>query len=214
MSLHPEYPKDNDQDLLNRAVKEAKSYADIKKLPYKQFWNGLEFFEFQHIFFAEQFECQDCYTIHNNWMLGFEAKEYRLKELHLYKFDYDGYYSSDNNYYLSLDYDEQERTLEYYYYLLFYFIDRNDKMTLMLGLYLANISNRIVILPRFKCYDVKHKTTPICSTADTECNFLVHWNIKRFNSVFKAKYRESVYIIYIYIYIIDIFNSSIYFKIS
>lgn len=73
-------------------------------------------------------------------------------------------------------------------------------MTLMLGLYLANISSRILILPRFKCYNVKRKSTPICSSPDTECNFLVHWNVKRFNSVFKPIYRESVlYIFYLFI---------------
>lgn len=62
----------------------------------------------------------------------------------------------------------------------------------MLGLYLANLSYRIIILPRFKCYNINRKTTPICTSPETECNFLVHWNIKRFNSVFKWKYRESV----------------------
>lgn len=113
ISLHKKYPKENGQKLLNRAIKEGKLYADINLLPHTKFWNGLEFFELQHIFFAEEFKCDDCYTIHNNWMLGFEAKEYRLKELNLYKNDFYGYYSSNSNYYLSLDYDKQERSLEY-----------------------------------------------------------------------------------------------------
>lgn len=76
--------------------------------------------------------------------------------------------------------------------LIYHNYFRNDKTTLMLGLYLANISNRILILPRFKCYNVNRKLTPICSTPNTECNFLVHWNIKRFDNSFKRKYRESV----------------------
>lgn len=111
--LHKEYPYDNDQDLLNRAIKEAESYAVIKILPHNKFWNGYEFFELQHIFFYEQYKCSDCYTIHNNWILGFQAKEYRLKEIHMYKFDYNSYYSSDNNYYILLDYENQERTFKY-----------------------------------------------------------------------------------------------------
>lgn len=118
MSLHAEYPKDNDQDLLNRAIKEAKTYITNKILPFNKFWNGFEFFELRHIFFAEQFECQECYTIHNNWILGFEAKEYRLKELSLYKFDYNNYYSSDVNNYLTIDYNKQERSYEYLYYFI------------------------------------------------------------------------------------------------
>lgn len=187
MALHPQFPEDNDQDLLNKAVLEAKKYAKIKTLKRKEFYNGLEFFEFNHLFFADQLNqlTENTYTIHNNWILGFTGKEYRLKELHLYKFDYDGYYSSEKNNYIMLDYGDQERTLE------------NDKVTLMLGMYLGNISNRIVILPRFRCYTVDFKFTTICKSNNDECNFLVLWNIKRFDSVFNGKYRESVYILYI-----------------
>ena len=44
--------------------------------------------------FFDHHPCASCVTVHNNWVVGTEAKVYRFKEHLQWWFDRDGYYSS------------------------------------------------------------------------------------------------------------------------
>ena len=47
--------------------------------------------------------CRECVIVHNNWMVGGDAKVYRFKEHGQWLVDKDGYYSSHDRKYLVYD---------------------------------------------------------------------------------------------------------------
>lgn len=57
MELHCKYPNKDDQILLNMAIKSENKKLKINILNRNEFYNGLDFFEKQHIFFNYQFKC-------------------------------------------------------------------------------------------------------------------------------------------------------------
>ena len=100
------------QPALNLAISMLKSRGlKIQLLNLDQFPSGWYYFEKNHRLFWDTHDCMkdliwwvsigsSCVLVHNNWIVGGEAKIYRFKELGLYKYDEGGYYPSTTNKYL------------------------------------------------------------------------------------------------------------------
>ena len=101
--LSQKYPGMADQDQLNAvAPKHQKKDPDfkIKRLSTKQFLCGKFYYPSRH--FADTMSpCPQCVVVHNNWIVGVEAKVYRAKELHQWMNDRDQYYTSTTRLYLT-----------------------------------------------------------------------------------------------------------------
>lgn len=122
--------------------------------------------------------------MHNNWITGMDKKIYRQKEMHLFVFDINHYYTSISHKYIKIMFNS-------------YNIN-TDEIILKYGLYVASLTKSILILPQFKC----NHCSSICNycSSHTFCSFIEFWNIREFNKIFKEEYRESVYNIIYYYY--------------
>ena len=116
-------------------------------------------------------------VVHNNWIVGTEAKIYRFKEMLQWNYDgTDGYYSSVSRKYLVYENTRSKDGVagEVTWKL--------DKQALENALMIGGVLNRTVVLPRFDC---KH---------GTRCNLLSWINLKSFDSVFGDRYRENLFL--------------------
>lgn len=116
--------------------------------------------------------------MHNNWITGMDIKIYRQKEMHLYVYDINGYYSSMNNKYFKII--NKSKNLE------------EDEKIVKLGLHIASLTKSVFILPQFKCNHCK-RFCKYCKN-HTYCSFIEFWKIRPLNRYFKNMYRESVLI--------------------
>lgn len=93
--------------------------------------------------------------IHFNWIITLFEKQYRQREMLLYEYDEDKYYSSTNNKFFEFHYNVNYLDLERRIYIF--------------GLYIASLSGRKFILPKYNC-SYKNRFMNItgkkCTTAD------------------------------------------------
>ena len=144
-------------------------------LPYDRFASGLIYFEIPNRAFAGDGRIDDnCYVIHNNWIVSKSAKIYRFKEHLMWMLDDDHYYSSTSR-----------RYIVYENPLLGG--GSPPSLSVQLGalrnaLAIGQTLNRTVILPSFHCD--KNKTCALNS-------FL---RVSSFDEVFHGEYREHVFL--------------------
>src|SRR6218665_988568 len=157
---------------------------------------GVDYFEKSHRFFASN--CSDCIVVHNNWIVGREAKVYRFKEHLLWMYDKDSYYPNTSQDYLMYanpivwptEKASQAEELE----------------AMKAALALGEMLNRIVILPRFHCTPAALGIKPPGTAREViaasrlkdlprvECPLNGLLNITAFDAVFGDRSRESSFL--------------------
>lgn len=116
--------------------------------------------------------------MHNNYIVGIEKKIYREKEMLLYEYDYEEYYSSKENRYLKLKLNKN----------ILSSID-DDEYLIKIGISLAIITKRILILPKFNCSHCKSNKYYLINDF---CSYIFLFNMRELDRYFKHKYRENV----------------------
>lgn len=115
--------------------------------------------------------------IHFNCITSLKGKIYKQKELLMYNNDEDEYYSSRNNNYIKIEYENSKANIHY------------DRNVIMLGFYFAIKTQRIFILPKFLCKnslmhkDLKYKN----------CSYDELFDIHSLDNYLKIYYRENVF---------------------
>lgn len=114
--------------------------------------------------------------IHFNYMVFLTEKVYRQRELLLYKYDENSYYSSKSNSYFQLIYNSNNFT--------------EEKKIIMIGFDTILKSKRLFILPKFNC-SLRNKFTNI---PYKKCTYADIFNYNLIDKAFRKKFRENVYI--------------------
>ena len=175
--------KTSNQKALNRALKNLKQDDLIKvgHMDKYKFPCGICYFERFNRMWAGDNTCTDCVIVHNNWIMGKQAKVYRFKEHLLWVVDTNGYYSDPNRKYLSydnpIDWGESTRDIEV--------------ATLKRALQIGHVLNRTVILPAFTC---RGCLGGACKTPTNKCSLNTHLRISVFDGKFKGLYREHLFL--------------------
>ena len=129
---------------------------------------GLAYYEHGNRYFPS--DCPECIVVHNNWIVGREAKIYRFKEHLTWMIDDDSYYRSSKRKYISyhnpMKWSSQQET------------ENEELDALKSALAIGKLLDRIVILPRFHC---DGKECPL--------NSLI--SVAAFDNQFSGKYREN-----------------------
>ena len=73
----------------------------VNPLPVQQFQSGYTFWLEANRHFATDRHCTECVVVHNNFIIGHDAKLWRMKEMHMWMHNKDGYYSSTHSKYLT-----------------------------------------------------------------------------------------------------------------
>lgn len=136
-------------------------------LPEHTFSSGRVFFA-SHQFQWDRIS-EEQTIIHNNYVLGYANKLYRLKEMGLYQLDQDGEYSSNSTSFLILDELFGERADGEWWI-------EKEKETLRIAVELANRLNRSLVLPVFRC--VPSIQLPFCNACGNE-EFHCHRDVLR-----------------------------------
>jgi len=117
-------------------------------------------------------------VVHNNWIIGKEAKIYRFREHLMWLYDGDDqYYSSETRKYLTYT-NPKPTTLAALKNMM-----EHQISALKTALAIAHLLNRVVILPAFQC-----------GSTGRRCflNWIIH--IKIFDDHFSGRYRESCFL--------------------
>ncbi|KAK2161181.1 hypothetical protein LSH36_120g06033 [Paralvinella palmiformis] len=176
------YKRKDDQTCLNDVIQRMTDDVRVVGLSTEAFRSGVEHFENGRAEFGDNKRSPGCVVVHNNWLVGKEAKVYRYQENGFWAIDFvttstktmTNYYSDKNNRYLTFDLPPKESY-------------RKDSLptqaeTLRNALILGHILGRIVILPKFLCSD---------STVGTYyCNVLHVVDFSSFHRFFGGFYRE------------------------
>ena len=102
--------------------------------------------------------------MHNNYVIGYVNKIYRLKEMKMYPLDIGGEYSSPNARYLVLD------SVSCSLLLSLSLADFTIRRALRYAVYLANELSRSLVLPRFPCgRKFSVKWCNLCGSDDRYC---------------------------------------------
>ncbi len=177
------YHKSHDQAYFNSALRYAVSKGDIsvKELPRNLFVCGVYYFQNDFRNFNNQPECPDCVMVHNNYIGSTEAKIYRFKENLMWVLDRNGYYSSRTAQYLLYEnpYDFSADTIE------------QERKALVNALMLGKLTQRIVILPSFRCCSCKQHS---CEHPRHRCSLISILNAKAFDEQFGNLYREHSFL--------------------
>ena len=179
------YQKSHDQAYLNMAVtimQNQNESIQIQTLPPREFPCGAYYFmtpTFRRVFGEPG--CRECVIVHNNYIGSIAAKEYRFKENQLWLADHSGYYSNPATKYLVYDNPDffRDGTLEI------------EKRALQSALAIGNITDRVVILPKFHCCDCRSHQ---CSPELHKCSLLSVLKLRTFDLIFKGKYREHTFL--------------------
>lgn len=157
---------------------------------------GVDYFEKSRRLFASN--CSDCIVVHNNWIVGREAKVYRFKEHLLWMYDKDSYYTNTSQDYLMYANPIVWPTEKASH------AEELDAMKAALAL--GQMLNRIVILPRFHCTPAALGIKPQATARElvaasrlkdlprVECPLNGLLNITAFDAVFGDRYRESSFL--------------------
>jgi len=175
-------PRLDDQAALNKAISKVKrERSDFAVRPLKRniFLSGLAYFDNAGRLFPRDEECKrsdvsNCpAVVHNNWIVGKQAKIYRFREHLMWLYDgNDRYYSSETRKYLT--YTNPKPTTPKN-------STERELSALRTALAIGHLLNRVVILPRFHC-----------RKRDCPLNSIVH--IKTFDARFSDRYRESSFL--------------------
>ena len=153
---------------------------NILELSNKLFPNGYYYFQYDRRTFRNEPVCHECVMTHNNYVGTADAKIYRFKENLMWSLDQDGYYSDEKAQYMmySSEGDESQKTwLE-------------EVQALHNALVMAKMSDRILVLPTFRCCDCKSNT---CANPNHKCSLMHTLKLNTFNAKFGEKYREHVF---------------------
>ena len=179
--------KVDDQKALNKAVKMMKGrrkrdegVLQVNVLDRNQFFSGARYFEKSGRMFAKLLDgCKALNTskcplvVHNNWIVGKQAKIYRFREHLMWLYDgNDQYYSSETRKYLM--YTNLKPTTPKN-------VTEHELAALRTAFTIGHLLNRVVILPRFHC-----------ENGECPLNSIVH--IKTFDAHFSGRYRESSFL--------------------
>ena len=173
----------SNQKALNNALKKLKRENLIKvgHMDKYRFPCGIYYFERFKRMWAGDNVCSDCVIVHNNWIMGKQAKVYRFKDHLLWVVDHKGYYSDPNRKYLSYsnptDWGDATRNIEV--------------ATLKLALQIGHLINRTVILPGFTCRGCR---TGACKTTTKQCSLNTHLRVSVFDGKFSGLYREHTFL--------------------
>lgn len=121
--------------------------------------------------------------LHFNWIITLFEKEYRQREMLLYDYDDNNYYSAKNHKYFILHYNKSS-------------VDMLNKITLF-GFHISIITGRIFIVPQYNCKFSNRKMT----NKTKKCTIADRYNINSFSKL-KYLFRENVLIIIINEYIL------------
>ena len=146
-------PTLGEQVRFNLAIKKMRSdftnsSIRVSILPSDRFQSGRTYWELgQRSFFTDN-PCMECVVIHDNFVIGHEAKIWRLKEMQLWMFDANKYYSCTDCKYL-------------HYYNPTWFGASHETTAKEIGalktaLLLGVLLKRIVIMPKFHGNDEHH----------------------------------------------------------
>ena len=176
----------NDQQAFNGVLLflESQGGFKVKVLGLESFPNGDYYFDKGERMFADDNPCANCVLVHNNFIAAYSNKRYRFREHLLWTLDDDQYYSDPKAKYLmyenSFDFGAK------------YTLEMEEK-ALETAFMLGVILKRIVILPKFHCYECPQ---PICKKKHLtpRCDMHVHYNMTAVDQVFENKYRENMFL--------------------
>jgi len=183
----------DDQRALNRAIRMMKKDVErgrglrVNVLDRKQFMSGVDYFEKSGRMFPRLLDdgkpsrkLVDPLVVHNNWIVGKEAKIYRFREHLMWLYDGSNqYYSSETRRYLTYTNPKPTTSSN----ITPKNVVERELSALRSALAVGHLLNRVVILPRFHC-GVAHRQCPV--------NSVIH--IKTFDSIFSGRYRESSFL--------------------
>lgn len=183
----------DDQRALNRVVRRMKRQQKHERVPRvnvldrNHFLSGVDYFEKSGRKLPQLFDrggeasntpvCP--LVIHNNWIVGKEAKIYRFREHLMWLYDGDNqYYSSETRNYLTYVNPNPKSSN-----MTRKNVTERELSALKTALTIGHLLNRVVILPRFHC-GATYWQCPL--------NSILH--IKTFDSIFSGLYRESSFL--------------------
>ena len=174
MDLFKRDPTINEQSAFNYIMNTLKKLDRLKYVVLNEslFQTGNTFFKHNRIFRGDQ-PCEECVTIHNNWIIGYASKIYRFKEYGLWEVDTDGYYSSPERKYISYDNPSDTQKKEHPRE------QENDALRIVFTI--AYLLNRTVIVPKFH------------SGGET-LSMLQLYDIEDLDTGLKNCYRESTFL--------------------
>ena len=184
-------PTIDDQTALNSAIKEMSKKNKTKMtkkdaasefralaLNRGRYVCGVAYFERSKRWFPTAAGCPKCEVVHNNWIVGREAKVYRFREHLMWMYDKNGYYSSRASRYLAYGNPPFRQVMTANESAV------RELRALRNALAVGEILDRIVILPRFHCF-----------TFDTfECPLNGILDMTAFDGVFSGRYRENSFL--------------------
>jgi len=134
-------PRIRQQVAVNKVLQSSgKNSLTVHVLPQANWPCGAVFFQRQaRRMFAWHHTCTNYLVVHNNWIVGDEAKEYRAKEFLQWSNDVDGYYSSSRHKYIFVGNPDPNVSKVV------------EEAALRAALMLGEILNRILILPWLRC---------------------------------------------------------------
>lgn len=180
MKKTAETTEKSDQVALNDAIEKMRGKLKIEKLPQNKYSCGKFFYEDQGRHFGDDpsLNKAPAIVIHNNWIVSMESKTYRFKEMLQWYYDENGYYSSNTAKYISYrnpacnaSYNKESEEALW----------SKEMNALQNALMIGALLNRSVILPKFHC-------------GKKFCSLLKWIKIRHFDSAFKDKYRESLFL--------------------
>ena len=186
-------PTIDDQKALNSAIKEiSKKRKDKTKTTKKgvadkfsalalnkgRYACGVDYFERSKRWFPTTAGCPECEVVHNNWIVGREAKVYRFREHLMWMYDKDGYYSSRTSRYLAYGNPPFRQVLTAKDSAA------RELRALRNALAVGEILDRIVILPRFHCFTFYTFECPLNGILD----------MTAFDGAFSGRYRENSFL--------------------
>ena len=175
------YKMKDDQTALNEALVSAK-HVNMVDLSVRQFQSGIEYFENDQRGVRVIYHKRDCVVVHNNWMVGRDAKIYRFRETGLWTLDFTTrtdkkiprYYTDTSRKYLSFEIPTTDEDLS----------DKSQWQMDVLtnALIMGHILIRTVILPTFTCGN--------SSVTSFSCDILHFVDFRQFHNYFWDAYRE------------------------
>jgi len=172
----------DDQRSLNRAIrilKKENSTFTMHMLNRQNFLSGCAYFEYGGRMFPRAKDCDPSkrptcpVVVHNNWIVGKNAKVYRFREHLMWMYDgTNNYYSSETRNYLTYTNPKSPEVNT-----------ARQLGALKTALAIGYLLNRVVILPRFLCRN---------NARECPLNSLVR--ISRMDSYFSDQFRESSFL--------------------
>jgi len=135
------------QVAVNQVLRKQKNSLSVRVLSTGEWPCGKAFFGTTRMFAFNPL-CEKCFLFHNNWIVGFHAKQYRAMEFLQWAVDTNGYYSSSSAQYLTLGNPDGQVS------------EGIEMEALKSGFLIARQLNRVVLLPWLRC---KGKVGSICA---------------------------------------------------